>query len=111
MKSIGDDAKRLVKRAKKRGEDRATFGGCYRATLFARPWRLIVVPMPAQPPGSAQSIDPNGNAWELGAAITAALIAQAIGPGRFEASAPPDLPPAAGEPRLAFMYELRQLPS
>lgn len=96
------DAKRLCKQAKKNGRAVATFGGHYRATLYARPWRLILVPMPMQSPDAGEEKDPNGNSWNLGATITAAILARACRT-QWKAKPPPDIP---GQPQqLAWVFE------
>lgn len=97
------EIKRLTKHAKRKGIARATLGLHYRATLYARPWRLMVVPMPPQPEDGGSALDPTGNPWDMGAQITASMIASRLGGGRWERVASPAVP----DPRLTYVYEWR----
>lgn len=107
MTSLKQDVERLIKNAKKKGVARGTFSMNYRAALYSRPWRLIVTPMPAQPPDAASALDPTGTPWNLGATITASLIGGALaGAGEFEPVAIP--PTVSTDPQLAFAYEWRE---
>ncbi len=102
MLAIERDAKRLCKKAKKKGRAVATFAGAYRATLFCDPWRLILVAMPSQSPDAGEDPDPNGNSWNLGASITATLLGNAC---RVEWN-PKPMPDMPGQPpRLAWVFE------
>ena len=102
MLSIERDAKRLCKKAKKKGQAVATFSQHYRATLYSQPWRLIIVAMPPQSPDSGEDTNPNGVVWNLGASITAALLGNACVTD-FEPVKLPEL--SKTEPRLAWAFE------
>ena len=98
------EIRKLIAQARRDGEAKLTVAMCYRATLYCSPWRLIVVPMPAQPPGSHRDLDPSGCAWGMGATVVAALIEREIGDGEATFKHI-DHPLSPHEP-LAFMFEL-----
>jgi nitroreductase len=105
MLSIEQDAKRLCKKARKKGRSVATFSQHYRATLYSQPWRLIIVAMPPQSPARGEDFDPNGVVWNLGAAATAAFVGNACLTD-FQPVKVPEL--SKTEPRLAWAFEERK---
>lgn len=112
MRSPGHDIRNLIKRAKKRGIARDTFGAAdaYRVHLhhLGGDWRLVVIPMPPQPEGARLHRDPAGVTWEVGAAVVAGLVGGALRGGSFSEAETPiayaGTPAAHEPPRLAFDF-------
>ncbi len=137
LDSLQGDVRALIHSAKLRGHGAETFALDYRVhlyrlrrlrtkarrgdTVFPDPamlrwltsdgetgWRLIIIPMPAQPVDAGAALDSQGVAWDLGAATTAAFIGERVRT-RFIATTV-DVPQVESEPQLIYAYVGRLLP-
>lgn len=98
--ALARDIARLRRGAQLRAPGVATLSGCYRVTLRAKPWRLLIVAMPRQAPDAGKRTNPYGQAWDHGAAVAAAMIGSACGTDFREVPVPDEPEPA----RLAWAF-------
>ena len=83
VRSTTGDVRRMVRRARRKGNAHEVLALHYRVGLnkLAAGWRLTV--RPTDPQADIQGNDPNGSPWRYGFEITVALFEKAIGGGEF----------------------------